>query len=261
MYVEHLLPKLLAVSTGILLVYMSLWFVIARRRGRLDTVDIAWGGGFVLVAWLVAVWQPTIRSYMVAVMVSVWAIRLTGHLAERGLRRAEDPRYLEVAKNWRRVWLRAYFSIYVFQGLLILLIGLPIITNAGMALPELRWLFTLGYTVWAVGFYIEYKADDQLRRFKADKKNKGQILDTGLWQYSRHPNYFGELLQWWGIGLVAAQTSFGWAGLAGPLVLTYLIYYVSGIPPIEKRYANNKKYQAYKRRTNPLLPWPTKNLG
>jgi steroid 5-alpha reductase family enzyme len=247
-YVEHLLPKLLAASAGMLFVYMTLWFVLAKRRWRMDIASIAWSGGFVPVAWLVAVWQPTIRTYMVAIMVSVWAIRLTGYLARRGSRKAGSS----------RVGLRAYFSTYLFQALLMLLVSLPIITNAGTALPELRWLFTLGYTFWAVGFYIEYKADNQLRSFKADKKNRGKILDTGLWQYSRHPNYFGELLQWWGIGLIAAQTSFGWLGLVGPVALTYLIYHVSGIPPLEKHYANDKKYQAYKQCTNPLLPWPVK---
>jgi steroid 5-alpha reductase family enzyme len=258
MYIEHMLPKMLLASVGAILVYMTLWFFVAKRRKRLDTVNAAWGGGFVLIAWLVALQQPTIRTYMVAVMVTAWSARLTYYLAKRSRRNGEDSRYSERAKKWKRVWLRAYFSIYLLQGVLLLLVALPIITNAGAPLPELRLLFTLGYAVWAVGFYIEYKADNELERFKSDKKNKDKVLDTGLWQYSRHPNYFGELLQWWGIGLIAAQTSFGWVGLAGSLVLTYLICKVSGIPSIEKRWAKDKRYQEYKKRTNSLLPWPKK---
>lgn len=258
MYIEHMLPKFLIASFGVIIIYMTLWFFVAKRRKRLDTVDAAWGGGFVLVAWLVALQQPTIRTYMVAVMVTAWSVRLTYHLATRGRRNGEDPRYVELTKKWKRVWLRAYFSIYLLQGVLLLLVALPIITNAGAPLPELRLLFTAGYAIWAVGFYIEYKADSELQRFKANKKNKGKILDTGLWQYSRHPNYFGELLQWWGIGLIAAQTSFGWLGLAGPLLLTYLIYNVSGVPLVEKRRAKDEHYQEYKKHTNTLLPWPKK---
>lgn len=251
-----MLPQLLALSLITIFVYMTVWFVIAKRRKRLDTVDSAWGGGFVLIAWLVALQQPSIRTYMVAAMVTAWSARLTYHLARRSRRNGEDPRYIELAKKHKRVWLWAYLWIFLFQGLLVFLVGLPIITNAGMALPGLRLFFTAGYILWALGFYIEYRADSELRNFKENKKNKGKVLDTGLWQYSRHPNYFGELLQWWGIGLVATQTSFGWLGLVGPLILTILIRNISGIPTVEKRRQGDKAYQEYKKRTNPLLPWP-----
>lgn len=247
--------------TGLILVllYMSLWFVVARKRRRLDTVDSAWGGGFAVLAWLVAIQATSSRTLMVAVLVTIWSARLTLHLARRSRRSQDDPRYVSMTKNWKRVWLRAYFSIFLLQGLLIVAVGLPIIANANYLLPELQWLFTLGYLVWVAGFFIEYRADKELAAFKSDAANKGKILQTGLWRYSRHPNYFGELVQWWGIGLIAAQTSFGWLGLVGPLLLTYLIVFVSGIPPIEKRRDNDKKYQDYKRRTSALVPWPPKS--
>ena len=251
-----MLPRLLLLSLFAVFAYMTFWFVIAKRRNRLDTVDSAWGGGFVLIAWLVVLQQPSVRTYMVAAMVTAWSARLTYHLARRSRLEGEDRRYVELAKKHKHVWRWAYGSVFLLQGLLIVLVGLPIITNAGIALPSLRLFFTVGYIVWALGFYIEYKADGELRQFKADKKNKGKVLDTGLWQYSRHPNYFGELMQWWGIGLVAVQTSFGWLGLVGPLILTVLIRNVSGIPTVETRRQGDKAYQAYKKRTNPLLPWP-----
>lgn len=242
MHIEDLLPRLLGHSLLAAAMYALLWYVISRRNKRLDRVDLAWNGGFVLTAWMVAAAQPAIRTYMVAVMVTAWAVRLAVYLLQRDKKSGQS----------------AGFMRYVRRAVLVWLVGLPIIANAGTALPGLRWLFTVGYAVWAIGFYIEYKSDSDLRRFKASKKNKGKVLDAGLWQYSRHPNYYGELLQWWGIGLIAAQTSFGWLGLAGPLLLTYLIYKVTGIPIIEKRFTKNKDYQEYKKRTNPLLPWPTK---
>lgn len=242
MYTQHLSPRLLGLSLLLAVMYMLLWYVISRRNKRLDRIELAWSGGFVLTAWMVAAVQPAIRTYMVAVMVTAWAVRLAVYLVQRG---KKDKR-------------SAGFMTYVRRAVLVWLVGLPIIANAAIALPGLRWLFTAGYAVWAIGFYIEYKSDSDLRRFKADKNNEGKVLGVGLWQYSRHPNYYGELLQWWGIGLIAAQTSFGWLGLAGPLLLTYLIYKVTGIPITEKQFAKNKDYQEYKKRTNPLLPWPTK---
>jgi steroid 5-alpha reductase family enzyme len=235
--------------------YMTAWFLVAKKRKRFDPVDSAWGGAFALVAWAVALQQPSTRTLMVAALVTLWSGRLTSHLAKRSRKRADDPRYVAMAANWKRVWLRAYFSIFLVQGLIVWIISLPIVMNAGMVLPALNWLFTFGYIVWVVGFFIEYKADRQLAEFLADPANKGKVLDTGLWHGSRHPNYFGELLQWWGIGLIACQTSFGWICLIGPLLLTFLIIFVSGIPPIEKRRAKDMKYQAYMKRTSPLIPW------
>jgi steroid 5-alpha reductase family enzyme len=120
----------------------------------------------------------------------------------------------------------------------------------------LAWLTWLGAGLWLVGFVVESVADRQLAAFIKDKSNKGKVLDTGLWRYSRHPNYFGELLQWWAIGLIAAQTAYGWIGFAGPLLLTILIVFVSGIPPIENRRRDNPAYQDYKRRTSRLVPLP-----
>jgi steroid 5-alpha reductase family enzyme len=109
-----------------------------------------------------------------------------------------------------------------------------------------------------LGFYVAYRADSELDHFRAAKKNKGKVLDTGLWRYSRHPNYFGEILQWFGIGLVAAQTSFGWVGLIGPLFLAYVIYYFTGVPVVEEAWSKDKHYQEYVARTSCLLPWPPK---
>ncbi len=254
-----MLVGLLATSALLVVIYMTAWFLVARKRQRLDTVDSAWGGGFAVVAWSVALQQPSIRTFMVAVLVTIWSGRLTLHLARRSGKGVEDPRYVSMTKSWKRVWLRAYFAIFLLQGALILAVSLPIITNAGTVLPWLRWLFTLGYFVWALGFYIEYRADKELANFVSNPKNKGKLLDTGLWRYSRHPNYFGELMQWWGIGLIACQTSFGWIGLLGPLLLTILIVFVSGIPTVEKRRDGDKNYQAYKKRTSVLIPLPPKS--
>ncbi len=225
---------------------------------NLNTVDAAWGSGFALVAWLVAIQQPSARSLLIAVLVSVWAARITNHLVRRVFSSGEDPRYAELSAKWQgNFWLRAYVTIFLLQGVLVVLISLPVTVAAGGAqLDNLGWLSVLGAAIWAVGFGIEAAADRQLRDFIANKPPKGAVMDQGLWKYSRHPNYFGEMVQWWAIGLIALQVSYGWIGLLGPLTLTYLLLFVSGIPMIENRKKNDPPYRRYMQRTSMLIPLP-----
>jgi steroid 5-alpha reductase family enzyme len=250
---------LLIVNLALLIAYMTAWFLLARKRQRLDTVDSAWGGGFTVAAWAVALQAPSARTLVVALLITVWSGRLTNHIARRSRKNNDDPRYVVMAEKWKgNLWARAYVSLFLTQGFLIWVISLPVVMAANNALSGLTWLTALGAAVWLSGFIIESVADKQLARFVSNKSNKGKVLDTGLWRYSRHPNYFGELTQWWGIGVIALQVAYGWAGLLGPLVLTVLIIFVSGIPPIEKRRQGNEAYQEYKKHTSPLIPLPRK---
>jgi steroid 5-alpha reductase family enzyme len=252
---EHIL----LINAALLLVYMTLWFVVARLRRRLDTVDMAWGGGFVAVAWSVAVQHADVRTVVVAVLVSLWGSRLFSHILRRARKSGEDPRYAEMAKKWRgNVWARAYVMIFLLQGMLIWIISLPVVYAAGNS-SDGSWLLWLGTAVWLFGFVFESAADRQLATFISNPKHKGQVMQTGLWHYSRHPNYFGELLQWWAIGVIALSASFGWIGLVGPLALTTLIVFISGIPPIENRKKSDPKYREYMQHTSPLVPLPRRS--
>lgn len=254
-----MIQDLLLSNALILFIYMSLWFWVAKARNRLDTVDIAWGLGFIVVAWAVVVKTSSPRSLVIELLVSIWGVRLANHIGKRAMRKGEDPRYIEMAKKWKgNVWSRAYVSIFLLQGALIWIISLPIVMAAGSPINGLGWLTVLGAIIWLKGFVIESVADRQLATF-LQTKNHPKLLTTGLWRYSRHPNYFGEITQWWGIGVIALQTTGGWVGLAGPLLLTVLIVFVSGIPPIERKKANDPEFQAYKKRTSALIPWPPKN--
>lgn len=249
--------KLIVINLIAVLSYMTLWFGVSRWRKQLNVVDVAWGGGFALVAWLVAAQQPSGRSWLIAVLVSLWALRLVSHLARRVLKGGEDPRYKELSAKWRgHFWLRAFVSVFVLQGLLVVLISLPVTMAAGRQLDGLTWLSIVGTVIWAIGFMVEGMADRQLRTFIGQPANRGKVMDRGLWHYSRHPNYFGELTQWWGIGLIALQASYGWIGLAGPLTLTLLLLFVSGVPMIENRRKADPAYRAYMRRTSRLVPLP-----
>jgi steroid 5-alpha reductase family enzyme len=251
-----MIGELLALDAALLFSYMTLGWLFARRRGRLDTVDSLWGLGFVLTAWAAVLFTDEARNFVIAVLVSIWGVRLSSHIWGRNQGHPDDPRYRELSRKWRGdLWRRAYVSVFLLQGALVLLVGLPAVMAVGNKLNGLGWLTLAGGLVWLAGFSIEAVADRQLRTFIA-RPNHPKVLQTGLWRYSRHPNYFGELTQWWGLGLIALQASYGWIGLAGPLILTYLIVFVSGLPPIEKRHSNDPEYRQYKSRTSALIPWP-----
>jgi steroid 5-alpha reductase family enzyme len=251
-------PKLLVTASIVIFIYMTLGFLLARARKRLDTVDSAWGLGFVLIAWLAVAQRSTGRSLLLAILVSIWGVRLSAHIYKRSRARGDDRRYKELSEKWRgNFWLRAYGSIFLLQGVLIVLVSAPLIVATNHELSGWSWLSGLGVGLWALGFILEAIADHQLAVFML-QKDRPKVLQTGLWHYSRHPNYFGELTQWWGIALIALQVSYGWIGLIGPLTLSVLIVFISGIPPIERHRAKDPEYRAYQRRTSALIPLPTK---
>jgi steroid 5-alpha reductase family enzyme len=254
------MSQILIVNAVLAFLYMTGWFFIGYVRKRLDAVDTAWGLGFVLLAWAAAIQQANMRSLLVAGLVSIWGVRLSAHIGARSRRNThDDPRYVELSRKWRgNFWRRAYVSIFMVQGALVWIISLPVVMAGGVQLSGWEWLTAAGGLVWLVGFCFESVADRQLRMFLKDTEHP-KVLRTGLWRYSRHPNYFGELLMWWGIGMIALQTSYGWVGLAGPLTLTVLILFVSGIPPIERRRAKDPAYREYQKRTSVLVPLPPRS--
>lgn len=248
--------QILIVNIVLLFLYMTGFFAVAKYRNRLDTVDIAWGIGFVVVAWATLFQAYSFRNQLIANIVTIWGIRLAYHIYSRHKGRKNDPRYDELSKKWQgNFWLRAYVSIFLIQGLLIAIVSLPIVVSTNDLLSGWQWLSIAGVIIWSLGFVIEAVSDHQLSEFMK-QKNRPKIMRTGLWEYSRHPNYFGELVQWWAIGIIALQVSYGWIGLIGPLTLSVLIIFVSGIPPIERAKAKDKDYQEYKRQTSSLIPLP-----
>ncbi len=255
------MSSLLIHNALLLLIFMTLAYGVARARRRLDTVDTAWGLGFVLAAWAVEIVQASGRSLLIALLVSVWGLRLSSHIWRRSIRRGEDPRYIELSRKWRgSIWRRAYVSVFLLQGALIWVISLPIVLAANKPLVGWGWLTLLGALMWLAGFTFEAISDHQLAVFLS-RQNRPKVLQTGLWRYSRHPNYFGELTQWWGIGLIALQTSYGWLGFIGPLTLSLLIVFISGIPPIEKRRQKDPEYRQYQNQTSVLIPIPRRRQG
>lgn len=245
----------------ILFAYMSLWFIVSLIKKRNDVADVAWGLGFVLMAWVSFYFLETsnIRGVLVVILVSIWGLRLAWHIYTRNKGKAEDYRYLAWRKEWGKwFYIRSYLQVYLLQGVLLFTIVFPVLVinkNLGSTLGVLDFV---GVAVWLFGFYFESVGDLQLSSFMKNSANKGKLMQSGLWAYTRHPNYFGEVTQWWGIWLIAALVPGGIFSVIGPLVITFLILKVSGIPMLEKKMAEHPDFAEYKRKTSMFIPLPGK---
>ena len=238
--------------------YMTLWFVISLLKRRNDVADVAWGLGFVLLAWTSFLISGTsgARGLVAGILVSIWGLRLAWHIHARHRGKPEDFRYLAWRREWGK-WFypRSYAQVYLLQGAFLFVVALPVLMINRSPGGRFGFVEILGVCIWLFGFLFESVGDTELARFTKDPDNRGNILQTGLWRYTRHPNYFGEVVQWWGIWLIAVGVPGGWIGIVGPLTITFLILKVSGIPMLEKKMAENPDFMEYKRRTNEFLPW------
>ncbi|MFC1633991.1 DUF1295 domain-containing protein, partial [Planctomycetota bacterium] len=238
---------------------MSIWFCMAQILSRNDIADIAWGTGFVVTAVTAMIFteSATTHGLLAMFLVVLWGMRLSLHILLRNRGKGEDLRY----RKWRQEWgkhavIRAYFQVFLLQGLLIIVISLPVTMIITSGQNPLGISDFLGVCIWFAGFVFEALGDYQLMRYKRDPANRGKIMTQGLWRYTRHPNYFGEVILWWGIYLIALSAPKGWATILGPMTITYLILKVSGIPLLEEKYKDNPEFQMYKKRTSAFLPLP-----
>lgn len=245
----------------VLFVYMNLWFVISLIKKRNDVADIAWGLGFVLLAWASlflsknTFWMPII----VNVLVSIWGARLAYHIYSRNKNKTEDYRYAAWRVEWGKwFYIRSYFQIYILQGFLLFMISLPVLFVNIYQVDTFGILTVFGILVWVLGFFFESVGDAQLAKFIKDPLNKGKLMQSGLWKYTRHPNYFGEVTQWWGIFIIALSVPYGLISILGPITITFLILKVSGIPMLENKMEQNPEFALYKKRTSMFFPLPVK---
>jgi steroid 5-alpha reductase family enzyme len=249
----------IALIAGALLAYMTVFFAVAAARRDNSIADIAWGGGFLLVALLSlhlgVGWLR--RPTLLTVLVALWAARLAVHILLRNRGRGEDARYAAWRREWGRWWLpRSYLQVFVLQGAILLVVAAGIIVVNTRSGPDLNALDAIGALVVLGGLVFETVADRQLARFLADPANRGRIMDRGLWRYSRHPNYFGEAAVWWGVFLVALSVPGGGWTVVSPLLITFLLLKVSGVPMLERLMEGRPGWDEYKARTSVFVPLP-----
>ncbi len=255
----------LLVGAAIFGLMLMLWlFSLALRNSSI--VDIFWGTGFVIVAWAAFLLTPDgflPRKLLLAALVTIWGLRLSIHILRRNWGKPEDFRYAkwreESGRSW---WWHSFFKVFLLQGILLWIISAPLIAVQLSPTPQrLGPLDALGVLVWAFGFYFEAAGDAQLERFKSDPANKGKLLTTGVWRYTRHPNYFGDAAQWWGYFLIAASAGAWWT-IFSPVLMTLLLVRVSGVALLEKTLIKTKPgYREYAETTSAFVPWFPRRPG
>ena len=233
-----------------------LWMLSVRRRDA-TIADIGWGPGFAVLAWAYPVLTGTggAPRQLLALAITLWGLRLAWHIGRR--HHGEDRRYRALREAAGvRFWWTSLLTVFWLQGTLLWLVALPLLTTAAAASREVRWTDGLGGLLMLAGFLIEAAADAQLSRFRRTAA-PGAVLDTGLWRYSRHPNYFGDALFWWGVWVVASSAPFGLATVLSPALMTWLLVRVSGVALLDRTLsATRPAYRDYIARTSAFIPWP-----
>jgi steroid 5-alpha reductase family enzyme len=243
----------------ILAVVTLVWILSVRLRDA-SIADVFWGLGFVLLAWLYCFLSPALtrRSWLVAVLISLWGVRLSVHIFHRNHGQGEDRRYQAMrASQGPAFWWRSLFTVFWLQGAILWFVGLPLLMAVRATQPAaLTPLDLLGVVLFTVGLGFEAVGDYQLARFRADPLNRGKVLDAGLWRYTRHPNYFGDATMWWGMYAIAGSTPGGWLTILSPSLMTLLLMRVSGVTLLEDGLkAAKPDYHAYIVRTPAFFPW------
>lgn len=261
-----MIGQVLAASALLLLFFMLLLFVIGQVAKDNSIIDIAYGPAYLVAGWggllLGGPGDLHSRSLLLLLLVTLWGLRLGVHLAIRHHGRGEDFRYQKFRRDWGKtvVW-RGFLQIYLLQGTIVLIIATPLLLTIASPGPPLAAADLFAVLLFAAGLLCEAVSDFQLLRFKKNPANRGRIIMHGLWRYSRHPNYFGEALLWWGIFLLALPAPHGWYGLIAPLTIAFLLLKVSGIPMLEAKYQDDPTFQAYRARTSAFFPWPPQSAN
>lgn len=255
------------ISLIIILGLTTALFFVAQFKKDNSIIDIAYGLTFIITACILASKRLELHtlspaSTIILVLISVWGIRLAYRIFSKNKGKPEDFRY----QSWRATWMRkglryyfarAYLQIFILQGLIISIVLLPF-TISLSSTSQSNSLLLFGLIVWACGFLFEAIGDKQLDTFIKDTHKKSTIMTTGLWKYTRHPNYFGESMMWFGLAFIAYSSGVSFFVFLSPLLITYLLLFVSGIPMLEKKWDGIPEWEVYKKKTSAFIPLPPK---
>jgi steroid 5-alpha reductase family enzyme len=244
----------------VILSLMTVLWIVSVAIKNVSIVDLFWGFGFVLASAFYFIktegYEP--RKIILMTLVAIWGLRLSVYLAWRNLGKGEDFRYREFRKKYgeNRYWWISFFQTFLLQGILMWLISAPLLGAQYIELNNQIGFFDFaGIAFWIFGFLFEAGGDFQLAVFRADPANRGRVLDTGFWRYTRHPNYFGDACVWWGYGLICIAAG-SYVPVLGSILMTALIIKVSGVALLEKSLKETKpEYREYIEKTSAFLPW------
>lgn len=241
-------------AAALIFIYFLIFYFVAQAKQDNSIVDMLWGPGFSIIAWAVFLNQENKSSVLIPLFVSFWSLRLFFHIFRRNSGKGEDYRYKNMRKKWgNHPHIFAFFQVFMLQAVLMYIVALGII-GSQYELKNIT-LFAFGGIIFMLGFWFELVADWQLKQFIRKRTVKEDVMKTGLWKYSRHPNYFGEAVLWWGIYLMSLASGGAYWLIISPVTITILVRFVSGVPILEKRYSENLKFQEYAKKTPIFIPW------
>lgn len=244
----------------IIFMLVTLLWVLSVMIKNASIVDLFWGMGFVIVNAFYILNSGNVysRQILLLALVTLWGLRLFIYLSWRNIGKGEDYRYQEFRQKYgpERYWWFSYFQVFLLQGVLIMLVSLPLLgASAKTESGALNWIDYVGIVVFIIGFIFEAGGDFQLARFKKNPENKGKVLNTGFWKYTRHPNYFGDSAVWWSFGIFSIAAGSYWT-IIGSVMMTLLIIKVSGVAILERSLNDTKPhYRDYIQKTNSFFPW------
>jgi steroid 5-alpha reductase family enzyme len=252
-----------------LFIYICVAFIVGTAKKNNGIIDIFYGPAYLVVVITSLTFNViftstiSVRQLLSTLLVLIWALRLAIYIFIRNRGKPEDYRYRAIRKRMKtNVALKSFFEIYLFQAIVVFLVAIPVwFVNISDNPPVVSFLdfggvtLWLGVIIWIIGFLFEAIADYSLYKFKQKPENKGRIMTKSVWKYSMHPNYFGEVTQWWGFFIIALAVPFGLVTIIGPAYITFLIIKISGVGLLNKRYAGNEEYQVYKSKTSTFFPW------
>lgn len=244
----------------VIMVLMTTLWIVSIFLKNVSIIDSFWGIAFILAAisYYLTTEGHSTRKELVVGLVIIWGLRLSIYLGIRNWNKPEDYRYQEFRKKYgaNRYWWFSFFQVFLLQGILSWLISIPLLAAMFyMPSSSLYYIDYIALILWSIGFIFEAGGDYQLMKFKKDVTNKGKLLQTGFWKYTRHPNYFGDAMVWWGFGLFSIAVG-SYLPILGSVLMTWLIIKISGVAMLEKTLKNSKPhYKEYIRRTNAFFPW------
>ncbi|MFZ9704332.1 MAG: DUF1295 domain-containing protein [Bacilli bacterium] len=268
----------LLVAFLVVVIHFTIYFIRAVRLNNFGIIDIGWGQGFVWIVWVVMMVRtfllganPNVIGYLTVVLTTIWGLRLAYHIHQRNMGKPEDKRYVAMRAKIKPpyVLLKSFVRIFLPQAVLMFLISIGLVLNvmSGFSEPIAPLnLFVVVFAVliWLIGYVFQAMGDRQLALFIQKPENKGKLMTEGLWAYTRHPNYFGEVLMWWGVGILGLANQFGLLyallTLIAPIIVTWLLRFVSGVPLLEKHMRTKPGFDTYEKTTNIFIPWFPKKI-
>ena len=257
------LIQFLLITLAVSLVLMFLLWLLSVAKQNASIVDPYWGFGFVVLVWFAAIVASHLngRSILIVTLVSIWGIRLSAYLLWRNFGKGEDRRYQAMRqKHGQQFWWVSLFTVFLLQGTIMWFVAMPLLVGLyhSPSASSLGIVDVIGIVVWFTGLFFETVGDYQMARFKSDPDNQGQVMDKGLWRYTRHPNYFGDFCVWWGHYLVSLAAG-GWWTILSPALMSFFLIKVSGVELLESDMAERRPgYREYQHSTNAFFPGPPK---